>query len=275
MKLSISNIAWSSECDQDMYEIIKEKGYAGIEIAPGRIFGPDPYKNQNNWIENFTSRYGLEISSIQSIWYGRKENLFSGKEEYHTLLELTKKVVSFASSIHCNNIVFGCPKGRNIPPQVLKTVAYHNFIKFGKEVSALAEQKGTVFAIEANPEIYGTNFITNTIAAVSIIKEINSPGCKLNLDIGELLTTIGDNDSKETNKKILQIIEIVYPKINHVHISEPFLAKIKERNLHKDLFSYLKQKQYDKYVSIEMNKQDLITDVVQIMDYIRSISNAV
>ena len=38
MNLSISNIAWASDYDAQMYPFLKEIGYQGLEIAPTRIF---------------------------------------------------------------------------------------------------------------------------------------------------------------------------------------------------------------------------------------------
>ena len=34
MKLSISNIAWDSENDKKVYELMKKYSYEGLEIAP-------------------------------------------------------------------------------------------------------------------------------------------------------------------------------------------------------------------------------------------------
>ena len=44
MKLSISNIAWESEQDLEIYKLIKEYEYCGLEIAPTRIFSNTPYE---------------------------------------------------------------------------------------------------------------------------------------------------------------------------------------------------------------------------------------
>ena len=275
MKLSISNIAWANEFDQEMYETIKNMGFQGIEIAPSRIFGLDPYQNTKNWLENFKKKYGLEISSIQSIWYGRAENMFSSPEEYDILLGVTKKALSFASSMECKNVVFGCPKGRTVPKTMDRTEAFRIFENFAREVVEFAKQNQTVFALEANPEIYGTNFLVNVFEASSIVNAVGSEYCKINLDLGELLYNIGDNDSDETNRKILKVIDMVYPNINHIHISEPYLGRIKKRNLHSLLFDFLKERGYKNYVSIEMRKQDLLMDVKEKLEYIKELTYAV
>ena len=45
MKLSISNIAWSTEHDNTMYQFLKDNGFDGLEIAPTRIFPEKPYEH--------------------------------------------------------------------------------------------------------------------------------------------------------------------------------------------------------------------------------------
>ena len=42
MKLSISNIGWSQDNDETIYELMKKYDYQGIEIAPTRIFPDNP-----------------------------------------------------------------------------------------------------------------------------------------------------------------------------------------------------------------------------------------
>ena len=43
MKLAISNIAWNKSMDVSVYKIMKKYGFAGLEIAPTRIFQNNPY----------------------------------------------------------------------------------------------------------------------------------------------------------------------------------------------------------------------------------------
>ena len=79
MKLSISNIAWLTEDDEQIYAFLKEQGFIGIEIAPTRIFPQDPYDNlekAQDFAINLKQNYNLNISSMQSIWYGRTEKIF-------------------------------------------------------------------------------------------------------------------------------------------------------------------------------------------------------
>ncbi len=79
MKLSISNIAWSSENDEEMYKYISDNKFSGLEIAPTRIFANDPYNQLDKakeFAEKLEQNYNLKISSMQSIWFGKQEKIF-------------------------------------------------------------------------------------------------------------------------------------------------------------------------------------------------------
>ncbi len=79
MKLSISNIAWEDAYNEELYKALRKYGYTGLEIAPTRFFPSDPYEHLEEIRElsgTLREEYGFTISSMQSIWYGRKENIF-------------------------------------------------------------------------------------------------------------------------------------------------------------------------------------------------------
>jgi len=82
MKLSISNIAWDSVNDNKIYNCMKAFSFTGLEIAPTRIFPDAPYdclKEAKQWKENLLEEYGFHIPSMQSIWFGRQENIFGNQ----------------------------------------------------------------------------------------------------------------------------------------------------------------------------------------------------
>lgn len=260
MKLSISNIAWSNEHDKEVYHYLKKQGFVGLEIAPTRIFPNDPYsklQEAEKFYLNLRNYYKLNISSIQSIWYGKNEMIFGSEEERKQLTEYTKKAIDFASVIKCNNLVFGCPRNRMIKDENYKEIAY----SFFSDLASYAKLNKTILSMEPNPSIYNTNFINYTDEAFKFAKLINSDGFKVNLDLGTIIY----------NNEDLQIISDNIELVNHIHISEPRLALIEKRELHNKLVSILKQKKYNKYISIEMGKRDNLDEVKKTIDYIREV----
>lgn len=261
-QLSISNIAWNEEFDEEIYKFISNLGFKGLEIAPTRIIKENPYDNLDKikeYSEYIKIVYGLNISSIQSIWYSKTENIFNSKKEYQELINYTKKAIDFANIIKCNNLVFGCPKNRNIPNNVEKTEAKSIFIEFLKEIGEYAKEKNTIISIEPNPTIYNTNFINTTKEALDIVKEVNMNSIKVNIDLGTMIYNEEDINILVDNIKL----------INHIHISEPYLEKIVKRDLHTKLVNILKDKKYSKFISIEMKNNNNLEDTKETIKYIR------
>ena len=61
--------------------------------------------------------------------------------------------------------------------------------------------------------------------------------------------------------------------VNHVHISEPGLTVIRERQMHKDLISLLKKEGYNKFISFEMGRQESTASIKNLIKYGRSLVN--
>ena len=260
MKLSISNIGWSADKDYLLYEAMARMGYSGLEIAPSRIFSENPYDHKNEasaWAKKICRNFNLSISSMQSIWYGRKEMLFGSVEERELLFAYTMKAVDFANAIGCGNLVFGSPVNRRIS----ESDDPNHAIPFFKKIGDYAITRGTVIAIEANPPIYNTNYINDTVSALELIDAVGSDGFRLNLDTGTMI---------ENKENINDICRKAY-LINHVHISEPYLQCIQKRPIHQEIASMLRDSDYKGFISIEVGRQNSIEPLIQMMDYIKEI----
>ncbi len=256
-KLSVSNIAWARENDTYMYQYMRKCGYSALEIAPTRIFPESPYektKEAAQWTDQLMREYGLAVSSIQSIWFGRQEKIFGTGKERELLLAYTKKAIDFASKIKCENMVFGCPRNRVIPDGADPEIG----IRFFKETGDYAAAHGTVIGIEPNPPIYQTNYINRTEEAFRLIEAVDSKGFLLNLDVGTMIE----------NHEPVELLEGKVKKINHVHISEPGLKVVQQRNLHTELKELLQREGYQGYISIEMKDSGDLQDIENAMDYV-------
>lgn len=260
MKLSVSNIAWQAEEDAAAYNLMKRYGYSGLEIAPTRILPENPY-NQidtvNKWTNDIKTNYGFIIPSMQSIWFGRQEKIFGTEEERQVLLDYTKKAITFAEAIGCNNLVFGCPRNRNLPDAANAETA----VGFFRELGNYAARHSTVIGMEANPAIYGTNYINDTPSAFQLIEEVNCEGFKLNLDVGTMIQN--DESVDELAGKVRLI--------NHVHISEPGLKPIVKRQLHQELKEILITEKYQGFISIEMGKAENLQALEEAARYVKEI----
>lgn len=250
MKSSISNIAWGFESDVEMYHFLKNQGVSGLEIAPTRIFPENPYEHLKDAAEfkkRMYEQYGLQISSMQSIWFGRTESIFGDALQRESLYEYTKKAFAFSHALDCGNLVFGCPRNRNInKPEDIEVA-----IEFFSQLGELAVKEDTVLALEANPPIYNTNFMNTTSQAFDIVQQVNSQGIAINYDLGTVIE----------NEEEIEELKVFLPKVNHIHISEPYLAEVSYREIHAKLIQLLQEQNYTGYVSIEMKNLEDISKV--------------
>ncbi|RRD95370.1 sugar phosphate isomerase/epimerase [Clostridiales bacterium COT073_COT-073] len=263
MKLSISNIAWNKEEDALIYQKMKEFGWQYLEIAPTRWIKIDPYSEEN--IEEarkiagqIYNEHKLSLASMQSILFQVSERIFFGDEEKNILKSKLKDAINYAAKISCPNLVFGCPKNRQI---VDMKHQYQEGILFFREIAEFAEKLKVNFSMEPNPTIYNTNYINTTKEAWELVNQVNNGAFGINYDLGTVI------ENKEDINEIRQYL----PKINHIHISEPYLDTIKKRELHKELVSILKEMNYQKVVSVEMKRPETIDKVYSVMEYITDI----
>ncbi len=264
MKLSISNIAWEANNDLGMYSYLNKRGYTGLEIAPTRIHPDNPYHHlveAKGWALFLKERYLLEISSMQSIWYGHVENLFTSKEGRNVLLDYTKKAIDFAEVIGCKNLVFGNPRNRDTGDLINDLPIA---IRFFREIGDYATEHHTTIALEPNPLIYNTRFMNLTREAVEVADRVSSPGIKVNIDLGTMIC----------NGEDLEYLKQISEFINHVHISEPGLIPIVRREMHKSLFKVLKEINYENYISIEMKRTGDLGIVQATVEYIKAVNDA-
>lgn len=260
MQLSISNIAWTRELDDDIYALMSYYGFRGLEIAPTRIFTDAPYDHLDEarkWKERLTRKFDFEVSSMQSIWNGRQEMLFGTDDERESLLMVTKKAIDFAAVMDCHNLVFGCPRNRSIPEGANRQLG----VRFFRETGDYAHQRGTCIGMEANPPIYHTNYINDTVSALVLISEVGSEGFRLNLDVGTMVY----------NQESPALLRGMVGYISHVHISEPGLRPIESRDIHRQLKNILNEEGYKGFISIEMGTVTDIGLLEEKMKYVKDI----
>ena len=258
MKISFSNIGWAHKDDQLILPVLANLGFSAIEIAPS-IIVDSPISHPEALIsyqKQILQDYNLSISSMQSIWYKRTGNIFS-PEDRPELLSYTKKLINLASSISCPNLVFGCPKNRIMSASDTPD----SVIPFFKELGDYAFSRHTTLSLEPNPTIYGTNFINTTTEAFKYVKKVNSPGFKVNVDLGTIIY----------NEEPLAPLANNFDLINHIHISEPNLQVVSKRPLHQALKDLLLSQQYSHYLSVELTNPGSRDTIIQIASYVAKV----
>ena len=270
MNLSISNIAWTPKDRTKVYSFLNQQKVKGIEIAPKLLLHDikDIFKLNKKEVAKHLKelrRYDLQIISMQSLLFDAKDCfLFQSIKQRNNFVNHLSKIIKLAKKLGIQNLVFGSPKNRIIPPNMkyidAEKIAINTFKKIGK----IAKQNNVYISIESNPKEYGTNFLNTIHQAHDFVKKVNSKNIKLILDIGSILMN-------SENKEIHKIIKKCINSINHVHISEPYLKLIQNKNFIKKVISILKKHEYKKWISIEMrgNNKNNYTNVVKAINLVK------
>jgi len=240
MKFGISNIAWNKLDDDYFIEHLYNNNIKFLEVAPTKI-SENPYDNYeqfSNYLKKLNGK--LEVISIQSIAYGINYNLFRNFEENKLFFEHIMKVLKFADNFKIPNIVFGCPKNRNIENPANIELGINFFKSLDKEL----DKFNTTLSLEPNPEIYGTNFLNNTFQVIDFINYNELNNIKLNFDFG----------SFELNKEKFDSIDNYINLINHVHISKPNLEYTDNYERIDLLLQKLNELNYSKTISFEIKE---------------------
>lgn len=245
-KLSISNIAWTRSEDDKVYLLMQQYGFGNLEIAPSRIWD-NPYEQTTSEKERFKEllrTYGISVAAFQSLLFNRPDlTLFTSKESREALFEHLSKNIILAKELGAKALVFGSPKNRVIG-NIDKQTAHNISLEFFSRIGEHAAENGVFFCIEPNPHVYGTDFICTTEDAIDLVRTVDHPNLRLNIDLG----TIRMND-ESLEKTIVQAI----PYARHFHISEPFLEKIiLDQEKHKQIRTILEKTPYHFVISIEM-----------------------
>lgn len=217
MRISISNIAWNVSDDKKIVDVLHKYQIDAIDIAPSKYFS-DPSnitidqirKVKNWWIDN-----GIDIVGMQSLLFGTTGlNIFSTHEVQKKLLKYLRSICRIGSELSATKLVFGSPKNRDrsgFTDEQATAIAYDFFLKLGD----IAYDYGVTICLEPNPTCYGSNFMTTTHETAFIVKTVNHPSIKMQLDTGAIFI----------NKESIESIIAKYADIiSHIHLSEPNLV---------------------------------------------------
>lgn len=217
MKLAVSNIAWTREDDAGAYEVLLTNGIETLEIAPTRVW-PEWRGIDQRSIGRFRRQLdaaGIRVSSMQSIFFQKPGlRLFGSEEDRRAMYGHFCYCADLGAALGAECLVFGSPRNR-LRESLSEAEAFAIAVDLFSAVGEYYAARGVRLGIEANPQQYGCDFITDSRTAVSLVRAVNSPGIVLHLDTG-CLQLAGESpaDVIRNNSDI----------VRHFHISEPFLG---------------------------------------------------
>jgi sugar phosphate isomerase/epimerase len=241
MKLAISNLAWEKKDNHKLIKYLKTQNISFLEYSPYKLF---LFHKTFQEIIKFYKKKKIKLYSMQSVFFNEKNYfIFGNNFERELFFNKLKNKINLASRLGTKIIVFGSPITRkvfNLTKSQQYRIAYNLF----KKIATLCKKKKIIFCFEANPKIYGCEFINTTKEAFKFVKIINNEYFKINLDLGTIIY------NKENYNEFIRK-NVKY--IGHVQLSVPGLSSLKK--YYYKIYKFLKTLKILKYsevISIEM-----------------------
>jgi len=244
MNIAISNIAWPLEADPEALSVVKALGFDGIEVAPAKLLGewdsvtPIRAREAKKKYEGL----GFSIPAMQGILFGLNHcKLFGSKREQAALASHLKWMADIGHELGAHAMVYGAPFSRrrgDLSIAEATDIALNFFRRLAPGIS----DSGCALCVEANPTNYNCDFLTHTLEAAQLVKELDDPAIRLQLDAGTVFT----------NNEMLSSLEGVAGLIGHCHISEPQMRPLDIENpRHMEVSEYILNTKYAGWISVE------------------------
>lgn len=223
MQFAMSNIAWRFDERLSAYALMTDAGMTGLEIAPGLFFAQaeDPFAPDAQTAKTALAEleaHNLTLVSMQSLLFGVDgAELFGDTEALARFEAGMNRAIDLAERFGIPNLVMGSPKQRIVPDNMSQAEAMAHAQDVFRRLGDRAVAAGTAIAMETNPADYGTNFLTHLHDTTSFVTSTDHPGVVLILDLGAMHM---NNSFDSTPDALPDLVST----LNHVHISEPYLA---------------------------------------------------
>lgn len=219
MRLAISNIAWDVIEDEAIAELLRRYGVNAIDVAPGKYF-PQPSKATDTEItllKEWWAKQGMAITGMQALLFGTSGlNMFGPPEAQQAMLKHLDAVCRIGAGLGATRLVFGSPKNRDCS-HLSHTETMSTAINFLNELGNIASSHGVMVCLEPNPPCYGANFMTTSTETAQVVRQVNHPAIRMQLDTGAL--TINGEDPATVLRESASLI-------GHIHASEPNLVPL-------------------------------------------------
>lgn len=247
MKLAVSNIAWSRDCDPLAAETLSALGVQAIEVAPTRSFD-SPLAVSSEAATQERQRWGalgLPIVSMQALLYGRPElRVFGDDDGRRALCAYLERIFELAGALGCGPLVFGSPRNRARGDLSLPE-AMRRAVPLFRTLADAAAERGCVLCIEPNARAYECDFINTLDQASELVDAVDRPAFALHADTGNM----------ELEGDDARALERVIRFVRHVHASEPQLKPLRADNpVLRDVVDLLREHRYAGYITLEMRE---------------------
>jgi D-psicose/D-tagatose/L-ribulose 3-epimerase len=221
MRISVSNLAWESQHDDAVASILAANAIDAIDVVPSRYF-ENPARPRSGAIERVRTWWadrGIEVVGMQALLFGTSGlNLFGDESSQEAMLDHLAAVSLLAAELGATRLAFGSPKSRDAGGWEPERALQHA-VGFFRRAGDAAAAHGVILCLEPNPERYGCNFMTSTDEGAAVVRAVDHPAIRLQLDTGTLTANCEPIDA---------VLAAHSSLVGHVHASEPDLVVLGE-----------------------------------------------
>jgi sugar phosphate isomerase/epimerase len=183
MRVAVSNIAWAPDEDMAVAARLRAIGVTGVQIAP-TIVWPDLSAVRPAEAIGYGRRWahaGLPVTAAQSLLFGRPDLRLFDAESRDGFTAYLGAAIDLCGAIGATAVVFGSPRNRRrdgLAPDAAHRIAVQVFGALAER----AEAAGVCRCLAANPARYGADFMTTAAEAADVVRAVDMPGLRLQLD---------------------------------------------------------------------------------------------
>lgn len=273
MKFAICNETFGDRSFADTFSTIAKLGYTGVEIAPF-TFAPwaEPFDVRDVNAERIVNvrtmaeDAGLEIVGLHWL-LAKTEGLYLTSPDptvRRRTADYLRTLAEFCASLGGRILVLGSPKQRNLLPGVSYEDAEAYAVEVLHGAISACKQFGVTLGVEPLGPADG-DFMLTAQAAVRVIDMVDSPFCKLHLDVKAM---------SSERAAIPDIIRENRERLIHFHANDPNLLGPGMGAVDfGPIFAALRQIEYSGWVSVEVFKYEPSPDQIarQSIEYMRRI----
>ena len=220
MKFAICNETFQDWPFEKAFAFARECGYTGIEIAPFTMTSGDVVSDalaisptQRSEVRSQAEAAGLQVVGLHWL-LAKTEGYYLTSPDGAVRRKTAEYLCHLA--LLCRDLggsvmVFGSPDQRSLLPDVSLAQANDYAVEVIREAMPILEDCQVTLAIEPLAKVE-TDFLTNAAEAVALINRVESPNCRLNLDVKAMA---------EEPLAAADMIRLNAAQLAHLHANDP------------------------------------------------------
>ena len=284
MKYAICNEMFGEQPFDKAWALAREIGYTGVEIAPFTLVpgaesvdARDVSPARRVEVKQQAADAGLEVVGLHWL-LAKTDGLSSSpyltspdKAVQHATSEYFKALAQLCADLGGKVMVLGSPGQRNLLPGVSYAEAEQHAADVLRAVMPVCTDLDVTIALEPLGPAEG-DFMLTAESGIELAKLVDSPNCKLHLDVKAMSSEAQSIEPKPID----QIIRDSRDWTVHFHANDPnLLGPGMGEVAFEPIFAALDETHYEGWVSVEVFKYDPSPEAIarQSLEYMRQVES--